>query len=64
MTLVESKRAIRAVYPEAIVERPDGMYSVSVYPRGPELSRQCRRVKAAWLDAARKIGKRKGVSKY
>jgi hypothetical protein len=63
MTLVESIRAIRAIYPDAIVECPDGRYSVSAYPRGPELSRQCNRAKAAWMDAARKIGQRKCVPK-
>ena len=63
MIFVESIQAVQPVHPEATVEWPDRMGSISGVPRGAELSRRCSHPKAAWMDAARKLDRRKGSSK-
>lgn len=63
MTIADSIRAVRAAFPEAIVEWPSELCSVSEVPGGAEVSRRCLHPKAAWLDAARRIGKRRDTSK-
>jgi hypothetical protein len=55
--------AVQAKYPDAILEYPDKLCSVSAYPGGPEVSRQCDKAKAAWLDAFRHLGAQPHVAK-
>jgi hypothetical protein len=50
--------AVLARYPDACMEYPTKLRSVSKYPGGSEISRRCRRTKTAWVDAFQHIGKK------
>jgi hypothetical protein len=61
--LADVIRAVLAVYPEAIVEFPSTLCSVSAFPRGPEVSRRYAHAKAAWYDAFRALSRGTGHAK-
>jgi|ERR1035437_2552051 hypothetical protein len=49
--------AVLARYPDACVEYPTKLCSVSEYPGGREVSRRCSQAKATWIDAFQRLGK-------
>jgi hypothetical protein len=42
-------------YPLATPECIDKRWSISAFPRGPEISKRCSKTTPAWIDAATKV---------